>query len=156
MAMPAMLLYRTFGATCMAVNIALMMGAGFFVNGPYSLITTAVSADLGTQSGISGNAKALATVTAIIDGMGSCGAAVGPLLTGHLVNLPGQFDNVFLMLYIAACTAGLLLLGLVVPELKALAGSPQRLPSNRFAADAEILERLLHADSHFVQTRTPQ
>lgn len=33
MAMPAMLLYRTFGATCMAVNIALMMGAGFFVNG---------------------------------------------------------------------------------------------------------------------------
>ena len=33
MAIPAMLLYRTFGATCMAVNIALMMGAGFFVNG---------------------------------------------------------------------------------------------------------------------------
>ena len=32
-AIPAMLLYRTFGATCMAVNIALMMGAGFFVNG---------------------------------------------------------------------------------------------------------------------------
>ena len=41
-----------------------------------------------------GNAKALATVTAIIDGMGSCGAAVGPLLTGHLVSMSGQFDNV--------------------------------------------------------------
>lgn len=32
-----------------AVNIVLMMVAGFFVNGPYALITTAVSADLGSS-----------------------------------------------------------------------------------------------------------
>ena len=46
---------------------------GFFVNGPYALITTAVSADLGTHKTLSDNAKALATVTAIIDGTGSLG-----------------------------------------------------------------------------------
>jgi hypothetical protein len=31
-----------------------------------------------------GNAKALATVTAIIDGMGSIGAAIGPMMTGYI------------------------------------------------------------------------
>ena len=32
---------------CYWWNIVLTMGVGFFVNGPYSLITTAVSAELG-------------------------------------------------------------------------------------------------------------
>ena len=31
-----------------------MMSAGFFVNGPYALITTAVSADLGTHKSLAG------------------------------------------------------------------------------------------------------
>lgn len=37
-----------------AANISLMMIAGFFVNGPYALITTAVSADLGTHESLAG------------------------------------------------------------------------------------------------------
>lgn len=49
------------------------MVCGFFVNGPYALITTAVSADLGTHEVLKGNSKALSTVTAIIDGTGSIG-----------------------------------------------------------------------------------
>ena len=55
---------------------------GVFVNGPYGLITTAVSADLGSHESLRGNAKALSTVTSIIDGVGSLGAACGPLLAG--------------------------------------------------------------------------
>ena len=43
------------------------------VNGPYCLITTSVAADLGTHPSLSTSAKALATVTAIIDGTGSIG-----------------------------------------------------------------------------------
>ena len=65
---------------------------------------------------LTGGGKALATVTAIIDGMGSCGAALGPVLTGHLVTLRGGFDNVFLMLYISAAAAGLLLSKLAYKE----------------------------------------
>ena len=65
---------------------------------------------------LTGGGKALATVTAIIDGMGSCGAALGPVLTGHLVTLRGGFDNVFLMLYIAAAAASLLLSKLAYKE----------------------------------------
>ncbi|KAI4369989.1 hypothetical protein MLD38_018377 [Melastoma candidum] len=83
-AIPAMLLYRSYGSISHLINILLMMVAGLFVNGPYALITTAVSADLGTHSSLKGDSRALATVTAIIDGTGSVGAALGPLLTGFL------------------------------------------------------------------------
>ncbi|KAL6179861.1 hypothetical protein ACLB2K_046532 [Fragaria x ananassa] len=86
-AIPAMLLYRRYGSISHNINILLMMVAGLFINGPYALITTAVSADLGTHSSLRGDSRALATVTAIIDGTGSVGAAFGPLLTGFLQHL---------------------------------------------------------------------
>lgn len=54
---------------------------GLLVNVPYALITTSISADLGTRLKSS---KALATVTGILDGTGSIGAAVGPLMAGYL------------------------------------------------------------------------
>ncbi|GKC24423.1 putative glycerol-3-phosphate transporter 4, partial [Tanacetum coccineum] len=82
---------------------------------PYALITTAVSADLGTHSSLKGDSRALATVTAIIDGTGSIGAALGPLLTGFLSTK--GWDAVFAMLMIGACIAGLLLSRLVCTEL---------------------------------------
>ena len=41
-----------------------------------------------------GSSKALATVTSIIDGTGSIGAAVGPFLAGAIHGL----DNIFYML----------------------------------------------------------
>ena len=80
-------------------------------------ITTAVSADLGTHASLGGSERALATVTAIIDGMGSVGAALGPVMTGYISELPGGFDNVFAMLYMSATAAGLLLSGLVLREV---------------------------------------
>ncbi|XP_073130402.1 putative glycerol-3-phosphate transporter 4 [Henckelia pumila] len=115
-AIPSILLYRKYGSTSRAVNILLMMIVGLFVNGPYALITTAVSADLGTHSSLKGNSRALATVTAIIDGTGSLGAALGPLLTGFLSS--NGWDAVFLMLIIGAFAAGLLLSHLVLIELR--------------------------------------
>lgn len=53
--------------------MALLVLCGLLVNGPYALITTAVSAELGTHHSLQGNGKAVATVTAIIDGTGSIG-----------------------------------------------------------------------------------
>uniref|UniRef100_A0A7N6C4N0 Major facilitator superfamily (MFS) profile domain-containing protein n=1 Tax=Anabas testudineus TaxID=64144 RepID=A0A7N6C4N0_ANATE len=80
-------------------TIGMLLVCGGLVNGPYSLITTAVSADLGTHKSLKGNAKALSTVTAIIDGTGSVGAALGPLLAGLLS--AGGWDQVFYMLMTA-------------------------------------------------------
>lgn len=114
-AIPALCLYRIYGSVSLYWNITLMLIAGMFVNGPYALITTAVSADLGTHSSLNGNSRALATVTAIIDGTGSVGAAVGPMLTGYLS--AKSWGAVFTMLMGAALVAGLLLTRLVVEEV---------------------------------------
>jgi OPA family glycerol-3-phosphate transporter-like MFS transporter 1/2 len=113
---PLLYLYRYYGHISFLYNVTLMMLCGFFVNGPYALITTAVSADLGSHDCLQGNSKALATVTAIIDGMGSIGAAIGPMLTGY-ISEKGGFDGVFVMLYMSAVVAGLLLAKLCAKEV---------------------------------------
>lgn len=114
-AIPALVLYRIYGGLSQSLNVALMMLAGLFVNGPYALITTAVSADLGTHKSLKGNSRALATVTAIIDGTGSVGAALGPLLTGFLSEK--GWNLVFAMLVTGAFIAGVLLIPLVTSEI---------------------------------------
>ncbi|KAI3356630.1 hypothetical protein L3Q82_017816 [Scortum barcoo] len=103
-------------------TIGMLLVCGSLVNGPYSLITTAVSADLGTHKSLKGNARALSTVTAIIDGTGSVGAALGPLLAGLLS--AGGWDQVFYMLMAADFLALLLLLRLVTKELVSTKSRP--------------------------------
>ena len=68
-----MYIYYNFGHESVGLSYFLLFLTGFFVNAPYALITTAVSADLGTHESLKGNAKALATVSAVIDGTGSFG-----------------------------------------------------------------------------------
>uniref|UniRef100_A0A0C9RWG8 TSA: Wollemia nobilis Ref_Wollemi_Transcript_8812_3231 transcribed RNA sequence n=1 Tax=Wollemia nobilis TaxID=56998 RepID=A0A0C9RWG8_9CONI len=128
-AIPALFLYRLYGGVSMTVNIMLMMIAGLFVNGPYALITTAVSADLGTHSSLKGNSRALATVTAIIDGTGSVGAALGPLLTGFIST--NGWNGVFTMLMISALVSGLLLTRLVIAEIREKVHKAQDLSAER-------------------------
>lgn len=94
-------MYDYIGSTGLAINIVLLLIAGLLVNGPYALITTAVSAELGTHPSLGNNSKALSTVTAIIDGTGSIGAALGPLLAGLVSHWAG-WHNVFYMLMIAS------------------------------------------------------
>ncbi|XP_018644415.1 solute carrier family 37 member 2 (glycerol-3-phosphate transporter, putative [Schistosoma mansoni] len=83
----------------------LLIPLGLFVNGPYSLITTAVSADLGTHPSLSRNSRALATVTGIIDGTGSVGAALGPLLCGLMK--PYGWSVIIIMLMVALALAAI-------------------------------------------------
>ena len=118
LSIPVLYMYREYGSSSMGANVFLMMLAGMLVNGPYALITTAVSADLGTHESLKGNARALATVTAIIDGTGSFGAAVGPMLTGWISSHTDDWNNVFFMLYAADLIAGLLLMKLVMKEIR--------------------------------------
>ncbi|CAH8449911.1 unnamed protein product [Schistosoma turkestanicum] len=111
-AAPLLLAYRfmTYGNSLTSLFVLTCCGAA--INGPYALVTTAVSADLGTQSALQGRARALATITAIIDGMGSLGAALGPLLTGLLV--PYGWSVVFAMLIISDLLAMLMSIWIVV------------------------------------------
>uniref|UniRef100_A0A4W6DI77 Glucose-6-phosphate exchanger SLC37A2 n=1 Tax=Lates calcarifer TaxID=8187 RepID=A0A4W6DI77_LATCA len=95
-AAPMLFLYNYIGQRSLGTTIGMLLVCGGLVNGPYALITTAVSADLGTHESLRGNSRALSTVTAIIDGTGSVGAALGPLLAG--VISPTGWNNVFYML----------------------------------------------------------
>ncbi|OIV97263.1 hypothetical protein TanjilG_10797 [Lupinus angustifolius] len=116
LSIPALVSYRVFGSLSKLANIALLFLSGFLVNGPYSLITTAVAADLGTQSLNGGNSRALATVTAIIDGTGSVGAALGPLLAGYISTR--GWNSVFFMLILSIFFAGLFLIRLARTEIQ--------------------------------------
>jgi OPA family glycerol-3-phosphate transporter-like MFS transporter 1/2 len=108
---PSMLIYYWFGTASYVMNVVLQIITGALVNGPYSLITTAVSADLGNRVTSS---KALATVTAIIDGTGSIGAAVGPLIAGLLSK---DWSYVFYMVMAADLVSLLLLLRIGKQEI---------------------------------------
>ena len=57
--LPAMALYRAYGHISLGWNVLLMAFAGCCVNGPYALITTAVSADLGNHSSVAGAGSSL-------------------------------------------------------------------------------------------------
>ena len=76
---PSLYLYRLIteglGASSIWVHVVLMLFLGGLVNGPYALITTAVSADLGQHDSLKGSKALMATVAGIIDGTGSVGAA---------------------------------------------------------------------------------
>ncbi|XP_015916554.1 sugar phosphate exchanger 3 isoform X2 [Parasteatoda tepidariorum] len=61
-------------------NAAIMTVTGTIIGGVASLISTAVSADLGRHPELSNSKEALSTVTGIIDGTGSFGAAIGQVL----------------------------------------------------------------------------
>ncbi|XP_052842195.1 glucose-6-phosphate exchanger SLC37A2 isoform X2 [Drosophila gunungcola] len=124
-ASPILLMYQQYGALSMTISIVLLIVVGIFVNGPYALITTSVSAELGQHSSLEGNANALSTVTAIIDGTGSIGAAVGPLLAGLISTAGWQY--VFHMLIAADIIAMVLLGRLVFKEFAALRRSSHRI-----------------------------
>ncbi|CAH9110544.1 unnamed protein product [Cuscuta europaea] len=116
LSIPTLVLYRMYGSISMFTNVTLMLISGSLVNGPYALITTAVAADLGTQAITNGNSRALATVTAIIDGTGSAGAALGPLLAGYISTR--GWNSVFFMLILSLFIAGLLLIPVVRKEIE--------------------------------------
>ncbi|XP_070069960.1 glucose-6-phosphate exchanger SLC37A2 isoform X1 [Drosophila takahashii] len=124
-ASPILLLYQQYGALSVTISVVLLIVVGIFVNGPYALITTSVSAELGQHSCLEGNANALATVTAIIDGTGSIGAAVGPLLAGLISTAGWQY--VFHMLIAADIIAMVLLGRLVFKEFAALRRASHRI-----------------------------
>ncbi|CAJ1063420.1 glucose-6-phosphate exchanger SLC37A2-like [Xyrichtys novacula] len=119
-AAPMLFLYNHIRQRSHAATIGMLLVCGGLVNGPFALITTAVSADLGTHECLRGNAKALSTVAAIIDGTGSVGAALGPLLAGVIART--GWNNVFYMLISADILASLFLSRLVYKEAQGWCG----------------------------------
>jgi OPA family glycerol-3-phosphate transporter-like MFS transporter 1/2 len=97
------------------VNELLLFIAGVFVNAPYALITTAVSAELGS---IVPSKSALATVSGIIDATGSLGSAIGPSLAG-VVSEYG-WNYVFVMVMVSDLLALICILRIGFKDFKHL------------------------------------
>ncbi|KAH0617012.1 hypothetical protein JD844_028572 [Phrynosoma platyrhinos] len=92
---------------------------GCFIGGPSNMISSAISADLGRQEMVRGSSEALATVTGIVDGTGSIGAAVGQYLVSLIQeNLGWMWDFYFFILMISLTV--LFITPLIVKEVNML------------------------------------
>ena len=69
-----------YGNMPIGLLLVMMFMLGFCINGLNNVISSACSADLGKQEALKDNSRAIATVTGIIDGTGTMGAAVGQLI----------------------------------------------------------------------------
>ncbi|ESO89870.1 hypothetical protein LOTGIDRAFT_234009 [Lottia gigantea] len=116
LSVPALFIYGNFtgGYT---INAVLMAVTGFFVGGVANLISAAISADLGQQGPIKDNSKALATVTGIVDGTGSAGAAIGQILVPVIQKSQG-WKSVFVLFMIAIALTALCVLPIFINEVK--------------------------------------
>lgn len=75
----------------------LIFSLGFFVGGISNIIAGTACADLGKQDALKNNSKALSTVTGIVDGTGSIGAALGQKGIGFLQD-SGSWTGVFILM----------------------------------------------------------
>lgn len=98
LSVPMLFIYGNTGGNY-KLNAALMCLTGVLIGGPSNLISSAISADLGRQSALSANSEALATVTGIVDGTGSVGAAIGQFLVPE-INTHSGWKPVFYFLMV--------------------------------------------------------
>ncbi|XP_069853003.1 sugar phosphate exchanger 3 [Dipodomys merriami] len=102
-----------------SINALLMTVTGFFIGGPSNMISSAISADLGRQELIQGSSEALATVTGIVDGTGSIGAAVGQYLVSLIQDNLGWMWVFYFFILMTSCTI-LFISPLIARELSSL------------------------------------
>ena len=101
---PAVGVYIWLGRYGTGINVILLFVVGVMVNGPYTLISSAVCSDLGNHPSLKGNPLAMSTVTGIIDGFGSLGACLQGEIVGWVV-AKYDWNSVFyaLMLFSLLC-----------------------------------------------------
>ena len=101
------------------IIVAMLFVNGFMIGGPANTISTAITADLGKHEKIMGNAEALATVTGIIDGTGSVGAAIGQYLVG-VINKRAGWQYVFYFLIGMTALSLVCIIPMLIKEIKYL------------------------------------
>ncbi|ETV70561.1 hypothetical protein, variant [Aphanomyces astaci] len=120
-------LLHLFDGASHAQTTALLLATGFLLGGPANLISTAISADLGSHDSLREDTAALATVTGIIDGTGSVGAAIVQFLVGYLAGchpvgeggtMVCTWGPVFVLLQVSGILSCVCLVPLVANELK--------------------------------------
>lgn len=112
---PSMYSYYIFSSYSLYYNQGLQFITGAFINGPFSLIMASVSANLACKVP---SKSAMATVSAIINGTGTIGAAIGPSLAGIVSE--SSWKNVFWMCIGADVLATVMLTRIGYQEVKTI------------------------------------
>jgi len=103
-----------------ALFFILMFLLGFFISGLNNMISSACSADLGKQEALKGNARAISTVTGIIDGTGTLGSAIGQFIVGNTQAKFGWYYGYWLVIAIDCSVTVIPILKIVYDEIKDL------------------------------------
>jgi OPA family glycerol-3-phosphate transporter-like MFS transporter 3 len=110
------LIFRFIAAESIVLFFFMTCLVGMMVGSTCNIIASAISADLGQVFSHEANEDVMATVTGIIDGTGSTGAALGQLLIGW-VSLY-NWDYVFYIFIGSVLLAALMLIPVVIREIK--------------------------------------
>lgn len=100
-----------------ALLFILIFFLGFLVGGISNIISGTACADLGKQDALKNNSRALSTVTGIVDGTGSVGAAVGQKGIGYLQD-HGSWTGVFILMTCFVFLSSLPLTMIFIREIK--------------------------------------
>ncbi|XP_026859703.1 sugar phosphate exchanger 3 isoform X2 [Electrophorus electricus] len=101
------------------VNGVLLAVTGFLIGGPSNMISSAISADLGRQEALRMSQDALATVTGIVDGTGSIGAAGGQYLVSLIESKLGWMW-VFYFFILMTGFSIIFIIPLIISELRSM------------------------------------
>ncbi|XP_076860965.1 sugar phosphate exchanger 3 isoform X2 [Brachyhypopomus gauderio] len=101
------------------VNGVLLAVTGFLIGGPSNMISSAISADLGRQEALQMSQEALATVTGIVDGTGSIGAAGGQYLVSLIESKLGWMW-VFYFFILMTGLSITFIIPLIISELRSM------------------------------------
>ena len=89
---------------------------GLFVGGISNMVVGSAVADIGKLEALMNNDKAISTITGIIDGTGSLGAAVGQFIIGWMSEQSWQ--GVFILMTIMVFLSGIPLIGVLIRDIK--------------------------------------
>ena len=155
---PLLYVFHRYGGVSEASLSVLLLACGCTLQACYITISTAVTSDLGTHPSLKGSKNARAMVTGIINGTGSLGAAVGPLIAGWISDNYG-WDVTFYFLMGASLLAALCMSRLAMKDTLICAQSVW----NRFHTRGQQKEEVLipltsdpQTDEHSSLTSDPQ
>eukprot|EP00501_MAST-03F_sp_TOSAG23-6_P000919 GSMAST32.ASY1.ANO1.955.1 assembled CDS len=121
LSIPGLLTYRYISIEIgdkLLPNVFLMLFVGVLINGPYALINSE-SANIDYEHSNYSKGKLMATVTGIVDGTGSIGAAIQGVAIGAISTYFG-WNYVFYFLMFCCLMASACLIRLVVKEIRKL------------------------------------
>ncbi|XP_051976983.1 sugar phosphate exchanger 3 isoform X2 [Xyrauchen texanus] len=101
------------------MNGALLAITGFLIGGPSNMISSAISADLGRQEVLQGSQEALATVTGIVDGTGSIGAAAGQYLVSLIESELGWMCVFYFFIFMTGGSV-IFIIPLIIRDMRSL------------------------------------